>query len=189
MANIGYARVSTVGQDLELQIEALQSAGCDEIFSGKQSGVSDENERKLTEMLAYIRKGDIVFVTKIDRLGRSLKSILTTIDRIHGKDATLRSLDGAIDTSNNTPIAKATIALLGVFGELERDLIVGRTTEGRERAKAQGKHMGRPPQIGIEARAKIRSALKDKGSISAVARQFAVSRTTVRRIRDEGVSL
>lgn len=90
-------------------------------------------------MLNYIRKGDIVFVTRLDRLWRSLKSILQNVDSIHDKGSKLKTLDGAIDTANESPLAKATISLLGTFAQLERDLILDRTSEGRSRAIAYGK--------------------------------------------------
>jgi len=189
MATVGFARVSTIEQDLKLQLAALEDAGCDKIFHGKQSGISDENEQQLTLMLDYIRECDIVTVTKLDRLGRSLKSILTTIDTIHAKGTTLKTLDGVIDTSNESPFAKATVSLIGVFAELERDLIVSRTTEGRAAAAAAGKHMGRTKQISDEDRAKIRKTLlSKKSSISEQARLYSVSRTTISRIKNEVAS-
>jgi len=140
MSKIGFARVSAVHQDLSSQLDALKAAGCEEIFSGKQAGATEENQRKLDEMLKYIRRGDIVYVTRLDRLGRSLKSILQNIDTIHEKGAKLKTLDGAIDTSNESPLATATISLLGTFAQLERDLILDRTSEGRVRAIENGQH-------------------------------------------------
>jgi DNA invertase Pin-like site-specific DNA recombinase len=92
MLLIGYARVSTVDQYLTLQLEALKAKGCEEFFYAKHLGVSDENETKLAELIRYIRKDDAVIVTKLDRIGRSLKSILAAIDAIHAKKATLRTL-------------------------------------------------------------------------------------------------
>lgn len=189
MAKIGFARVSTIEQDLTLQIEALKVAGCEDIFHGKQSGVSGENETKLLELFRYIRKGDVVIVTKLDRIGRSLKSILAAIDEIHTKKATLRTLDGVIDTSNTSPFAKATVALISVFAQLDRDLIIARTSEGRAAAQAAGKHMGRPPKISDEDREKIKRALKNDPNVSAQARKYGVSRTTIRRIKNENYSL
>lgn len=185
MAVIGFGRVSTIEQDLSLQLEALKAAGCEEVFHGKQSGVSEENEAKLSELIRYIRKGDVVVVTKLDRLGRSLKSILKGIEEIHAKKATLRTLDGVIDTSNSSPFAKATVSLIGVFAQLERDLIISRTSEGRISAIAAGKHMGRPPQISNDNRIKIRKALQKGNSVSSQARKYDVSRTTINRIRNE----
>ena len=98
MSKVGFARVSTIDQDLNLQIEALEKEGCNKIFFGKQSGLSSENQSQLNALLDFIREGDVVIVTKLDRLGRSLKSILSTIDLIHDKKATLKTLDGAGQT-------------------------------------------------------------------------------------------
>lgn len=186
MALIGFARVSTYQQDLSLQLDALRKANCEEIFCGKQSGASQQNEQKLSELINYVRKGDVVLITKLDRLGRSLKSVLSTIDRIHDKEATIRSLDGVIDTSNQSPFGKAMINLIGTFAQLERDLIISRTQEGREAARLAGKHLGRPKTISDSDRNKIRHALlSGTSSISKLARQYSVSRTSIRRIRDE----
>jgi len=187
MSKIGFARVSTIEQDLTLQLEALKNASCEEIFHGKHSGVSDANQNKLAELLSYIRKDDVVIVTKLDRLGRSLKSVLSAIDAIHAKQATLKTLDNVIDTSNSSPFAKATVNLICTFAQLERDLIIARTSEGRAAAIAAGKHMGRPPQISDTDRTKIRKILASKkSSVSAQARKYSVSRTTINRIKKEG---
>jgi DNA invertase Pin-like site-specific DNA recombinase len=186
MSKIGFARVSTNQQDLTIQLEALNSVNCEEIFFGKQSGTSSENEAKLAELIKFIRKGDIVLVTKLDRIGRSLKSVLSTIDSIHEKGATIRSLDGVIDTSNQSPFAKAMVNLIGTFAQLERDLIISRTQEGREAAKMAGKHLGRPFTISTKDRASIKTKLSNNVSnISQMAQRYSVSRTTIRRIRDE----
>jgi DNA invertase Pin-like site-specific DNA recombinase len=185
MSKVGFARVSTIEQDLTLQVEALKYAGCEDMFHGKQSVVSDENETKLAELIRYIRKDDVVIVTKLDRLGRSLKSILSTIDAIHEKQATLCTLDGVIDTSNNSLFAKAAVSLIGVFAPLERDLIIARTSEGRAAAQAAGKHMGRPAQISDEDRVKIRIGLKKSDTVTSQSDKYKVSRTTIRRIRSD----
>jgi DNA invertase Pin-like site-specific DNA recombinase len=185
LALIGYARVSTRQQDLNHQIDLLTTAGCTDIFHGKQSGISNENEIKLSEMLKYIRSGDVVIVTKLDRLGRSLKSILSTIDEIHNKSATLKSLDGGIDTSNESPFAKAAISLLGTFAQLERDIIVSRTQEGRERSVANGKVMGRRRTVCDKDRRKIKSLYTKGKSKLRLAEQFNVSRATIYRILAE----
>lgn len=186
MSLIGFARVSTEDQDLTSQIELLEKAGCDEIFHGKQSGASNNNEKKLAELIKYIRKDDIVLVTKLDRLGRSLKMVLTAIDQIHAKEATLRSLDGIIDTSNHSPFAKAVVNLIGTFAQLERDLIISRTKEGRERARSEGKHLGRSYTIEPKEREKIRLKLKNgQANKSQLAKRYGVSRTTISRIQKE----
>lgn len=186
MAFIGFARVSTNQQDLTLQLDTLKSAGCDPIFHGKQSGTSDENKAKLTELINYVRKGDVILVTKLDRLGRSLKSVLSTIEYIHQKGATIKSLDGVIDTSNQSPFAKAMVNLIGTFAQLERDLIVSRTSEGRNAAMKAGTHFGRPQILKEQARNRIKAELSENSaSINQLAQQYKVSRTTIRRIRDE----
>jgi DNA invertase Pin-like site-specific DNA recombinase len=184
MSIIGFARVSTSEQELTLQLAQLQGAGCDKIFYGKHSGASIINVDKLNELINYIRADDVVLVTKLDRLGRSLKSILTAIDLIHAKEASLRSLDGVIDTSNDSPMSKAVVNLLGEFAQLERDLIVSRTREGREKAMAEGKVFGRPRQIDDKSRNAIQ---KNKTqNVFELARKYGVSRTTINRIKQEG---
>jgi DNA invertase Pin-like site-specific DNA recombinase len=182
MANIGFARVSTIEQDLTVQLKLLSECGCERIFSGKQSGSSSENDKKLVELINYIRQGDIAIVTKIDRLGRSLKAILRTIDAIHEKGATLKSLDGAIDTSNNSPIAKATVALLSTFAQLERDLIVDRTSEGRQQAMADGVQFGRPPRLSEVEKIAVVKKYKGGKTMETLAREYSVSRMTISRI-------
>lgn len=184
MALIGFARVSTREQDLSYQLKALKEAGCSKIFYGKQSGASKENEAKLSELFNYIRDGDIVIVTKLDRLGRSLKSILKTIDAIHTEKATLKTLDGAIDTSNDSPFAKAQLSLIGTFAQLERDLIVSRTSEGRDRAKSEGVRFGRPSKLDDNSQVEITRLFNNgKGmSKNALSKKFGVSRMTISRI-------
>jgi|TARA_B100000929_G_scaffold185651_1_gene147013 DNA invertase Pin-like site-specific DNA recombinase len=182
MSFIGYARVSTRDQDLTNQIDALKAAGCEEVFHGKQSGASTENEEKLAEMVRYIRKGDVVVVTKLDRLGRSLKSILSVIDEIHAKQATLKSLDGSVDTSNDSPFAKAQIALLGTFAQLERDLIVSRTSEGRKRAMKEGRKFGRPPALSNEQKKKVKEKYQAGKSKNKLSKEYGVSRATIARV-------
>jgi DNA invertase Pin-like site-specific DNA recombinase len=184
MTFIGFARVSTKKQDIESQLEQLKAAGCDNIFSGKHSGAADENEKKLAELINYVRKDDIVVVTKLDRLGRSLRMVLNAIDLIHEKGATLKTLDGAIDTSNNSPFAKAQLSLIGTFAQLERDLIVSRTGEGRDRAMEKGVKFGRKPKLNPEQIKEI-IKLHNSGSgisINKLSQKFNVSRMTISRV-------
>ena len=187
MAKVGYARVSTLEQDLNSQLSALSEAGCEEIFAGKQSGSSKQNELKLEELLRYIRKGDVVIVTKLDRLGRSLKSILKTIDAIHAKSATLITIDGSINTSDDSPMAKAFRALLGIFAELERDLIVSRTSEGREYAKKQGRRFGPPIKITDEIKKSVLRDLNNNKGVVETAKNHGISHTSVGRIKKESI--
>jgi len=186
MSLIGFARVSTSQQDLSIQLDALKEAGCEVIFHGKQSGASDENEAKLAEMINYVRRGDLILVTKLDRLGRSLKSVLATIDSLHEKGATIKSMDGVIDTSNKSPFGKAMLNLIATFAQLERDLIVSRTQEGREAAIKAGKRVGRLKTIALCDRKRIQQQLlTGNSSVSSLATFYKVSRTTIRRIKNE----
>lgn len=181
MASIGYARVSTKEQELTNQLAALNEAGCERVFHGKQSGVSEENTIKLQELIDYVRNGDVVVVTKLDRLGRSLKSILDSIGQLHEKGAFLTTLDRAIDTSNGSPFAQAQLSLIATFAQLERDLIVDRTTEGREAAKAKGVAFGRRSALSDEQKATARKEHDQGMNISQLAKKYGVGRPTIYR--------
>ena len=179
---IGFARVSTQGQDIDGQLEALTKAGCTKIFHGKNSGTKEANKARLEEMISYIREGDTVLVTKLDRLGRSLRMILEALDAIEDKKAAVRSLDGAIDTSNQSPTAKAQQALIGVFAQLERDLIVNRTSEGRDLAMKNGVQFGRKQKLSDNQKSIIKERHSKGDSIRKLASEFDVSRPTIDRI-------
>ena len=125
-------------------------------------------------MIDFIREDDEVVVCRLDRLGRSLKSILDTIDNIHKKKATLNIIDGSLNTSNDNPFSTAMINLCGVFAQLERDLIKSRTAEGRAEAKAQGKHLGRMPALSEKDSIELVKAKKNGESISSLARKYNV---------------
>lgn len=178
---VGFARVSTKEQELSLQLKQLKNFGCEKIFHGKHSGVSVKNDLKLREMIDFIREGDEVIVCRLDRLGRSLKTILDAIDNIHNKNAFLNIIDGSLNTSNENPFSMAMINLCGVFAQLERDLIKSRTAEGREAAKAKGKHLGRMPALNDKQAKELYQAKLDGESISALSRKYTVSRATVHR--------
>lgn len=182
---IGYARVSTKEQDLDNQLEALHEAGCEKVIHGKQSGSSKENDQKLAELVEYVRDGDVVVVTKLDRLGRSLKMILQTLEDIHGKGAMLKTLDGAIDTSQQPPFSKAMVSLIGTFAELERNLIVSRTSEGREAAQKRGVKFGRKPSMTEDEQRQALARLKEGQSVRATAIEFGVTRQTLYRVKEK----
>ena len=144
---IGHARVSTVGQTLESQLEQLRAAGCSSrnIYREKVTGARADR-RELNRMLGKLAPGDVVTVTRIDRLARSTFDLFGIVKRIVDAKAQFRSLVGPwADTGTNT--GRLMLAVLGGLADVERDLIRTRTAEGRNRAKAQGKHMGRPPSL------------------------------------------
>src|SRR6266568_5246550 len=145
MAAIGYARVSTNGQDLAMQHEALKAAGCTKVFAEKISGARSDRPQ-LARMLKALGVGDTVVVTRLDRLARSTLDLLHTVDVITKAGAGLRSLaDAWADTT--TPHGKLMLTVLGGLAEFERELIKVRTGDGRARAKARGVRFGRPRKL------------------------------------------
>jgi DNA invertase Pin-like site-specific DNA recombinase len=144
---IGYARVSTYGQTLDVQLEQLRAAGCSRrnIYREKVTGARADR-RELNRMLGKLAPGDVVTVTRIDRLARSTFDLFAIVKRIADAKAQFRSLaEPWADTGTST--GRLMLAVLGGLADVERDLIRTRTAEGRSRAKARGKHMGRPPSL------------------------------------------
>ena len=139
---IGYARVSSNTQDLELQKQALNKAGCAKIFSEAVSG-KDNNRIRLLAMLEDVRAGDIVIVYKIDRIARSLKGLIDIIEMLNNKGVDLISLDSGDKVDTTSPMGKAFFQIAGVFAELERGMINARTKAGIEKAKTDGVKFGR----------------------------------------------
>ncbi|MEL4272709.1 recombinase family protein [Shewanella xiamenensis] len=182
MALIGYARVSTQDQSLDAQINALTNAGCVKIYHGKQSGKSDDNWKKLDELIDYSREGDVVVVTAFDRLGRSLNQVLSKVDTLSKKGVHIKTLDGQIDTSNGSPMAKAFTQLLGVFAELEHSIITDRLQSGRVRT---GKLGGRTPKLSPEQRKEVKMRLRNGESKLKLSKEFGVSRATILNIENE----
>ncbi|QFT88083.1 Transposon gamma-delta resolvase [Bacillus sp. THAF10] len=140
MSLIGYGRVSTNDQDLSLQEEKLKEYGCDKIFMEKQSGAKSDRE-ELAKALDYLREGDKLVIYKLDRLARSTFDLHKIANELQDRKVGLVFIKEQIDFT--TPSGKLMFTMLGAIAEFERDLINDRTREGRERAKAQGKHMGR----------------------------------------------
>jgi len=179
---IGYARVSTTGQSLEAQLELLKQAGVSEVFSEKASGKSTDKRPELDKALTYLRKGDILIVTKLDRLARSVLDLHTIARRLEEKGVDLRVLDQPeLDTTSKT--GKLLFSLLGAVGEFERALILERTQEGRNIAKAKGVKFGRKPSLTPEEALRIKEkALAWEGSKGDLARSSGVSRATLYRV-------
>ena len=187
MAKIGYARVSTLKQDLSEQITALEKFGCEKIFSGKHSGKAENNEEQLNELLSYIREGDTVFVTKLDRLGRSLSQCLKTLDFFEENKIGFIALAQGIDTTKRKdPMAMAMIHLLGLFAQLERNFIVERT-QGRKLAKVESGDLkaigGRPKKLSEKIEVRLVKDILKGGSINELAKKYEVSRATISRYK------
>ncbi|PFR91174.1 resolvase [Bacillus cereus] len=140
MTLIGYARVSTKDQELDIQVDRLTAYGCEKIFKEKQSGTKIDRE-ELAKVMDYLREGDTLVVYKIDRLARSTFDLHKIVRDLEAKGIGLVFIKENIDFT--TPAGKLMFTMLGAIAEFERDLINERTAEGRERAKQQGKHLGR----------------------------------------------
>ena len=182
MAMIGYARTSTLHQDagFDAQLRQLEALGCDKVFSERVSSVAER--ARLTAALECVREGDTFVVTKLDRLARSAAHLVEIVDALEGKRVALKILDLGMDTS--TPTGKAMFQLLGVFAELERSIITERINAGIARAKAAGKHCGRP-RVSTRVENRIRKLLRARKGILKVAREVGVGTATVQRIKRE----
>jgi DNA invertase Pin-like site-specific DNA recombinase len=181
MTTIGYARVSTDGQTLDAQQAALRDAGCERIFSEKESGARTDRQQ-LARAIAALTTGDTLIVTKLDRLARSFRDLLNTLDAIGNAGASFRSLT---DSWANTDTAHGRLMLtvLGGLAEFERHLILARTSEGRLRAKARGVRFGRKPSLTAHQR---QEALERRGrgeALVEIARSYAVSHSTISRLQ------
>lgn len=194
---IGYARVSTQDQSYEAQIEALKQAGCTRIYSEKVSGktrdfpgesrktsktpVKHRHRPELARLLEQLRPDDILVVTKLDRLARSLSDLISIIAELKQVGAGFKSLGEGFDLSS--PAGRMQMGIVAVFAEFERDIIVQRTNEGLAHARAQGRIGGRRPALSdLQRKELIERVLRGDLSIPQVGKIYGVSRATVNRI-------
>lgn len=176
---IGYARISTKDQNLDSQIDQLHAVGCERVFKDERSGKTARNQTELAAMLNYLRPGDVVLVTKLDRLSRSLMDLLNITEQIRKKGAGLRSLSEDFDTT--TGYGKMTFHVMGVLAEFERDRIRERTNEGLAAARSRGRIGGRPPKFSERQHNLVARMRKSGDSLREIARTFNVSPGTVKR--------
>jgi len=178
---IGYARVSTTGQNLEAQIEHLQAEGCDKIFQEKLTGF-DRRRPQLEKMLSSIQPGDILLVTSLDRLARSTNDLFAITQKIEATDASFRSLrEPWADTTSS--MGKFLLTVFAGLSELERNIINERTEEGRVSARKRGVKFGRKFKLTPHQQDQVRTMLKEGESIRAIARHFNVGVATIDRIK------
>ena len=181
MANIGYARVSTNGQDLAGQMTDLRAAGCTKVYAEKISGARSDRP-ELAKCLRAIGPSDVLIVTRLDRLARSTLDLLNVLDTVAKGKAGFRSLkDSWADTT--TAHGRLLLTILGGLAEFERELILARTSEGRTRAKARGVKFGRPPKLTPHQRQEALARLSAGEMLVDVARTFNVDPTTIGRLR------
>lgn len=177
---VGYARVSTDGQSLDAQHTALAAAGAERVFAEKISGAVTDR-RALAKAVAALAEGDVLLVTKLDRLARSTRDLLNTLAAIGDKGAGFRSLgDPWADTT--TPHGKLMITVLGGLAEFERHLILARTNEGRQRAKARGVKFGRKLKLTKHQREEALARREAGEALTEIARTYAVSHSTISRL-------
>ena len=181
----GYARVSTDGQSVAAQVAALRAAGAGKVFREVASGAKTDRAQ-LRKAIAALEAGDMLMVTRLDRLARSTRDLLNTLATIAGRKAGFRSLgDGWADTT--TPHGRLMLTVLGGLAGFERDLIRARTGEGRERAQARGVKMGRPSKLtSHQQREAIRRRDRDGETLADIARSYNVSAATISRLAASG---
>jgi DNA invertase Pin-like site-specific DNA recombinase len=177
MTVIGYARVSTTDQDLSIQEAALQAAGCDVIRAEKQSGTSTQGRAELRTVLDFIGKGDMLLVTRVDRLARSIGDLQDIVRTLKAKGASLRATEQPIDTS--TAAGKCFLDMLGVFAEFETNLRRERQLEGIAKAKAAGVYKGRPASIDA---ARVRELKMQGMRPTEIAKALKIGRASVYRV-------
>lgn len=175
---IGYARVSTQDQHLDLQLKSLTEAGCERVFQDKVSGKQVE-KTGLNEALSHLRKGDTLAVWKLDRLGRSVKQLVTLIDQLNKEGIQFKSITDSIDTS--TPSGRFFFHVMASLAEMERELMIERTKAGLVAAKQQGRTGGRKPKMTPSKIVSAEKLLASRVSPKEVAKTLGVSIATLYR--------
>lgn len=184
MTIYGYARVSTSEQNIDMQKQALASAGAVEIFSDTITGTSKDRPG-LSLLLDKVQRGDVVLVWKLDRLGRSARNLLELAELLKSKGVSIRSLQDGIDTSG--PLGGFLLTILGAVGELERETIRERVRAGMEAGKRRGEHQGRKPKLSRLARQDVVDSVANGVHVKDLARRYSVNVATVYRVLSDSV--
>lgn len=184
MSIIGYARVSTTDQNLDLQVHALNEAGAQRVFADKGVSGSKTERPQLTAALDHLREGDVLTVWKLDRLGRNTRHVLEVVDDLQARQIGFRSLTEGLDTTG--AMGKAMLTIMAAFAQLERDTIIERTRAGLDAAARNNRHGGRPRKVTDAVLVKVRD-LHAKGLTAGdIAGVVNVSRATVYRYLERG---
>jgi DNA invertase Pin-like site-specific DNA recombinase len=183
MTAVGYARVSTTGQTLDVQLDMLKAAGCERIYSEKKSGL-DGKRSELAKCLDYVREGDTLLVTKLDRLARSTSDLYGIVGRLKEKGVGFRCLDNReLDTTTKT--GKLMLGILALIAEFEADIRKERQLEGIAKAKERGVSFGRQPKLSNEQVAELRKRRKEGELIRELMSDYSLSKATVYRLLGE----
>jgi DNA invertase Pin-like site-specific DNA recombinase len=181
---IGYARVSTDEQNLDLQLSALKNAGCEQTYTDKVSGTK-ANRPGLTEALSHLREGDTLVVWRLDRLGRSLRHLIDTVTDLQERGIEFKSITEAIDT--RTSGGKLVFHIFGALAEFEREIIRERTKAGLSAARARGKNGGRPKALTDKQVEMLRQLAADRNrSVQEICKTLGISRRTFYRYVQAG---
>ena len=179
---LGYARVSTYGQTLYAQLAQLRGAGCTKIYREKVTGARPDR-RALLKLLQALAPGDVVTVTRIDRLARSIFDLFSIVKQIVDKGGQFRSLaEPWADTATST--GRLMISVLSGLADVERDLIPTRTAEGRSRAQKRGQRMGRPPKLTEAQQAEARRRRAEGATLAELTRSYHVDKSTISRLAE-----
>jgi DNA invertase Pin-like site-specific DNA recombinase len=178
----GYARVSTLDQNLDTQLDALQRAGCDEIFQDKITGMSTSRPA-LDELQSRLRIGDTVMVARFFRLGRSRDHLIHLLGEFSRKGIHFKALDLGVDSA--TPAGKLVLQIFAALAEYDRESLLEKTRAGQLLAAAKGKHIGRPSGVNAEQLAKVRTAVERGLSVAETVSLTGISLSTVKRYRKQ----
>lgn len=182
MAVVGYARVSSSGQSLDIQDEQLRSAGAEKVFAEKRSGTTRNGREALDAALDWVREGDVLLVTRLDRLARSMSDLRSIVDKLTEKGVGFRVLQqSAIDTTSAE--GRLFLNILGSFAEWEAEIRAERQAEGIAKAKVEGRFNGRPSSIDRKA---VRALKADGLGASEIAKRLGIGRASVYRLLTEG---
>jgi DNA invertase Pin-like site-specific DNA recombinase len=183
---VGYARVSTSGQSLDIQLDKLKAYGCNKVFAEKRSGRQADSRPELQACLQFVREGDTLVISRLDRMARSILDLAKIADQLKKKGVALRVLDQALDTG--TSEGKLMFSLLGAFAEFENDIRAERQMDGIKRAKEKGITFGRKRALTPADREKIKILREeDKYSVPQLAERFNVGVATIYRALQESV--
>jgi DNA invertase Pin-like site-specific DNA recombinase len=181
MSTYAYARVSTEEQNLDVQLSTLKAAGADRIFAEKESGAKSDR-KQLAKLLSVLKSGDVVIVTKLDRIARNTRDLLNTLDAIGKTGAAFKSLSDAW-ANTDTPHGRLMVTVLGGIAEFERSLILARTSEGRAHAKARGVRFGRKLKLTPHQMAEALKRRESGETCVDIAKTYNVSYMTIARLQ------
>ncbi|MBW6528197.1 recombinase family protein [Sphingomonas sp. RHCKR7] len=174
---VGYARVSSVGQSLDVQLDLLAKAGCEKVFSEKRSGRSTTDRQALADCIDFVREGDVLVVTRLDRLARSVVDLFTILERLDAKKIGFRCLQqSGVDTDSST--GRLMLAILGAVAAFEADIRKERQADGIAKAKAAGVYKGRKPSVDV---ARVRELHEAGKRAAEIARELGIGRASVYR--------